>query len=146
MLILCFCVQFLLGKLTASQDQDPDSQHVRRFGRGGVDRPGKDSWCPIHLAVAGGHHLTVKVHFIYLCPFLISLTTPASTYINLETLASKLLFSNDPVVTLDSWLHESDLFNHSDGQNNDDSLDENLFDFSPNMSQNIDIYDHAPDP
>ena len=53
---------------------------------------------------------------------------------NLETLASKLLYSNDPVVTLDSWLHESDLFNQSDGQNND-------FDFSPNMSQNIDIYE-----
>ena len=58
----------------------------------------------------------------------------------LETLASKLIFSNDPVISLENWLNDSDNFNQSDIQHEDDNLDIS-FDFSPNMSQNIDVYE-----
>ena len=52
-----------MDKLTAKgcDDEAADSQLVKRFGRGGVDRPGKDSWCPLHLAVSGGHIQAAKV-------------------------------------------------------------------------------------
>ena len=38
---------------------------IKKFGIGSVDRPGKDSWCPIHVAVAEQHPEIVSLLFKY---------------------------------------------------------------------------------
>ena len=53
--------QVILHHLALSS-ADPNSDYVeKKFGRGGVNRPGKDSWGPLHLAVVAEKGLQVRV-------------------------------------------------------------------------------------
>ena len=49
---------FIIERLAQLQT---DETIVKKFGSGGVDRPGKDSWCPLHIAVAEQKYEVVKV-------------------------------------------------------------------------------------
>ena len=40
---------FIIEKLS---EKTLDEYQLKRFGAGGVDKPGKDTWCPLHIAVA----------------------------------------------------------------------------------------------
>ena len=51
---------FIIEKLAQLQT---DQTIVNKFGAGGVDFPGKDSWCPLHFAVAEQNYDVVKVLF-----------------------------------------------------------------------------------
>ena len=51
---------FIIEKLSQLQT---DERIVKKFGRGGVDRPGKDSWSPLHIAVAEQNYEVVRVLF-----------------------------------------------------------------------------------
>ena len=53
-------VKYILGQLS-ERDTDEESYMVKKFGRGRVNKPGKDSWNPLHLAVANGCYEVVKV-------------------------------------------------------------------------------------
>ena len=53
-------VKFLLNKLS-SRAEDEESFSVKKFGRGGINKPGRNSWSPIHHAVSEGHLETVQV-------------------------------------------------------------------------------------
>ena len=49
---------FIIEKLS---EKSPDEYNLKKFGKGGIDRPGKDTWCPLHIAVAEQNHEVVKV-------------------------------------------------------------------------------------
>ena len=51
---------FIIEKLAQRQTEEAI---VLKFGVGGVDLPGRDSWCPLHLAVAQQNYATVKLLF-----------------------------------------------------------------------------------
>ena len=49
---------FIIEKLS---EINVDEYHLKSIGKGVIDKPGKDTWCPIHIAVAGENHEVVKV-------------------------------------------------------------------------------------
>ena len=57
-------VRFLLDKLCSGLE-DEESYSVKKFGLGRINKPGRDSWSPIHLAVSEGHLETVEVLLKY---------------------------------------------------------------------------------
>ena len=44
------CAEFLTDEVT-----------IKKFGKGGINKPGKDSWCPLHVAVAARNKGVVNV-------------------------------------------------------------------------------------
>ena len=52
--------QFIIEKCS---EIEIDEVILKKFGKGGVNRPGKDSWCPLHLAVSEKHYDVVDVLF-----------------------------------------------------------------------------------
>ena len=51
------CAEFIIEKLA---EKTTDEFSIKKFGRGGVDKPGKDTWCPLHIAVAHENYSVVK--------------------------------------------------------------------------------------
>ena len=49
---------FIIEKLA---EKNLDEYHLKRFGKGGIDKPGKDTWCPLHIAVAEQNRGVVNV-------------------------------------------------------------------------------------
>ena len=49
---------FIIEKLA---QRETDEAIVLKFGVGGVNMPGKDSWCPLHIAVAQQNYAVVKL-------------------------------------------------------------------------------------
>ena len=47
--------KFIIEKVAKQEEQSNDLDIFKKFGRGGVNRPGKDSWCPLHTAVVEHH-------------------------------------------------------------------------------------------
>lgn len=43
--------RFIIKRLDPGVAEAGDDYFVKKYGPGGVDRPGKDSWCALHLAV-----------------------------------------------------------------------------------------------
>ena len=52
---------FLIEKVAEIEEVSNDEEIFKKFGKGGVNRPGKDSWCPLHIAVAEQHSQVVSV-------------------------------------------------------------------------------------
>ena len=52
---------YIIEKVAEREEQLNDEDMVNKFGKGGVNRPGKDSWCPLHIAVAEAHPEVVKL-------------------------------------------------------------------------------------
>ena len=52
------CAEYIIEKLAERME---DEITVKKFGKGGVDKPGKDSWCPLHIAVAHQNHKVTEV-------------------------------------------------------------------------------------
>ena len=49
---------FLLDRLA---DRPAEQFSAGKFGRGGVDRPDRDSWCPLHIAVVEQQHAVAEL-------------------------------------------------------------------------------------
>ena len=58
------CADYLIEKIAKMYDDVlMDEEMIRKYGKGGVNRPGKDSWCPLHVAVAHQQPEVVKILF-----------------------------------------------------------------------------------
>ena len=54
---------FIINKVAEREELSNDEEMLKKFGKGGVNRPGKDSWCPLHIAVAEQHPEVVSLLF-----------------------------------------------------------------------------------
>ena len=53
---------YIIEKVAEREEQLDDKEIVmKKYGKGGVNRPGKDSWCPLHIAVAEEHPEVVRL-------------------------------------------------------------------------------------
>ena len=52
---------FIIEKVAEREELSDDEEMLKKFGKGGVNRPGKDSWCPLHIAVAEQHAEVVSL-------------------------------------------------------------------------------------
>ena len=58
------CADYLIEKIAKMYDDVlMDEIMIKKYGKGGVNRPGKDSWCPLHVAVAHHQPEVVKILF-----------------------------------------------------------------------------------
>ena len=56
------CADFIIEKLA---ERSADEYSMKKIGKSGIDKPGIDTWCSLHFAVAHQNHNVVKILLNY---------------------------------------------------------------------------------